>query len=65
MLIHVMMMHLPMGRALLEVEPVAPIIWLALLGCALTVTVTIEIHKLVWNSRQRKATNTAANDGRR
>ena len=64
MLIHIMMMHLPIGRTLLEVEPVAPIIWLALLGCALTVTLAIELHKLVWNSRLRKATKAAANDGR-
>jgi magnesium-transporting ATPase (P-type) len=55
MLIHVAMMHLPVGRTLLEVEPVKPAVWLALLGCALTVTVAMEIHKLVWNSRQRKA----------
>lgn len=64
MLIHVMMMHLPIGRTLLEVEPVAPTIWLALLGCALTVTIAIEIHKLVWNSRLPRATKAAANEGR-
>lgn len=64
MLIHVIMMHVPIGRTLLDVEPVAPIVWFALLGCALTVTVAIEIHKLVWNSRLRKARNAAANDGR-
>jgi len=55
MLIHVAMMHVPVGRTLLDVEPVKPAVWLALLGCALTVTVAMEIHKLVWNSRQRKA----------
>ena len=64
MLIHIMMMYLPLGQTLLEVEPIAPIIWLALLGCALTVTLAIEIHKLVWDSRTRKATKAAANDGR-
>ncbi|MCP4591355.1 MAG: HAD-IC family P-type ATPase [bacterium] len=54
MLIHVVMMYLPVGRTLLEVEPVNPIVWLGLLGCALTVTVAIEIHKNVWRFRHRK-----------
>jgi len=53
MLVHVAMMHLPVGRTLLEVEPVKPAVWLALLGCALTVIVAIEIHKLVWRLRHR------------
>ncbi|MGB2985760.1 MAG: HAD-IC family P-type ATPase [Phycisphaerae bacterium] len=53
MLIHVAMMYLPVGHALLEVEPVRPAVWLALLGSALTVIVAIEIHKLVWRFRHR------------
>jgi magnesium-transporting ATPase (P-type) len=53
MLIHVAMMHLPVGRTLLEVEPVKPAVWLALLGCALTIIVAIEIHKLAWRLRHR------------
>jgi magnesium-transporting ATPase (P-type) len=51
MLIHIAMMHLPVGQTLLEAEPVKPSVWLALLGCALTVIVAIEIHKLVWRFR--------------
>jgi hypothetical protein len=53
MLVHIAMMYLPVGRTLLEVEPVKPAVWLALLGCALTVIVAIEIHKLVWRLRHR------------
>lgn len=53
MLIHVAMMYLPVGQTLLEVEPVRPATWLALLGCALTVTIAMEIHKLVWRFRHR------------
>jgi magnesium-transporting ATPase (P-type) len=65
MLIHVAMMYLPIGRTLLEVEPVHPTVWLALLGCALTVTVAMEIHKFIWNSRRRKAARATANNGRK
>jgi magnesium-transporting ATPase (P-type) len=53
MLIHAAMMYLPVGRTLLEVEPVNPAVWLGLLGCALTVTVAIEIHKQLWRLRHR------------
>ncbi|UCE59796.1 MAG: HAD-IC family P-type ATPase [Phycisphaerales bacterium] len=53
MLVHVAMMYLPVGRTLLEVEPVKPAVWLVLLGCALTVIVAIEIHKLVWRFQHR------------
>jgi magnesium-transporting ATPase (P-type) len=53
MLIHVAMMHLPVGRGLLEVEPVRPAVWAALLGCALTVIIAIEIHKAFWAFRHR------------
>ena len=62
MLIHMAMMHLPVGHSLLEVEPLKPAVWLALLGCALTVTVAMEIHKLIWNLRQRKALGILAKD---
>lgn len=62
MLFHVMMMYLPFGRSLLDVEPVAPIVWIALLGCALTITVAIETHKLIWNSRQRNAGGAAVSE---
>ena len=53
MLVHIAMMYLPVGRTVLEVEPVKPVLWLALLGSALTVIVAIEIHKLVWKLRYR------------
>ncbi|UCE61785.1 MAG: cation transporting ATPase C-terminal domain-containing protein, partial [Phycisphaerales bacterium] len=53
MLVHVAMMYLPVGRTLLDVEPVKPAVWLALLGCALTVIVAIESHKVVWRLRHR------------
>lgn len=53
LLVHVAMMYVPMGQTLLEVEPVKLVVWLALLGCALTVTVAIEIHKLVWRFQHR------------
>ena len=54
MLIHVAMMYLPVGQTLLEVAPVKPVVWLALLGFALTITVAMEIHKLVWWFRHRQ-----------
>ncbi|MCK4659220.1 MAG: HAD-IC family P-type ATPase [Phycisphaerae bacterium] len=55
MLIHIAMMYLPVGHTLLEMEPVNPAAWLGMLGCALTVTVAIEIHKRVWRLRHPKA----------
>jgi len=58
LLVHVLAMHLPGLRHVLETSPVSAETWLALLGLALTVFVAMELHKLTWSLRQR------ARDGR-
>jgi magnesium-transporting ATPase (P-type) len=45
-LIHLVMMHLPIGNALLSTEPVDIKTWGILISLSLTVLVAIEIHKL-------------------
>jgi P-type Ca2+ transporter type 2C len=47
LVIHVMMLHLPLGHALLDTEPVNISLWKLLLPLGLTVLVAIELHKLL------------------
>jgi magnesium-transporting ATPase (P-type) len=44
-LLHVLMMHLPIGHALLGTGPVNLVVWLRLIGLSLSVLVVIEIDK--------------------
>lgn len=46
-LIHLLMLYLPWGQALLGTEPVSGDTWLLLFGCALSVLLMMELHKLV------------------
>ena len=45
-LIHLMMLYLPWGQALLGTEPVDGETWLLLIACALSVLLVMELHKL-------------------
>ncbi len=54
-MIHVGAMYLPLGRILLQTEPVQPSTWILLLALALTVFITMEIHKWFWARRYRSA----------
>ena len=46
--IHVAMLYLPFGQALLETEAVSLEHWAMLLVCALSILVVMELHKLWW-----------------
>jgi magnesium-transporting ATPase (P-type) len=51
--IHVAMLYLPFGQALLETEAVSLEHWGMLVACALSILVVMELHKAWWNRRQR------------
>jgi magnesium-transporting ATPase (P-type) len=55
LLVHVVAMHLPLTRAVLQIEPVRLSTWVGLFALALTVLVAIEMHKSTWALRQRHA----------
>jgi len=50
--LHVLMMHLPIGRLLLGTQPVRLPTWLALGALALGVFLVIELHKWTWRWRR-------------
>lgn len=50
-LLHVAMLYLPIGHRVLRTEPVSLLTWLTLLALALTIFVTMEIHKWTWRLR--------------
>lgn len=62
LLIHVAMLYLPAGHALLSTEPVGVLNWAVLIALALTVLVAMEIHKWSWRVR-RCRTPSAAPEG--
>jgi magnesium-transporting ATPase (P-type) len=47
-LLHLAMMHLPIGQALLRTEPVSASTWLVMVPLALTILVAMEFHKWLW-----------------
>jgi magnesium-transporting ATPase (P-type) len=51
LLLHVLAMHLPIGRSVLETAPVSPMMWLTLFGLALVILPVIELHKWTWVRR--------------
>jgi len=48
-LIHVLMLNLPAGQALLGTEPVSALTWAVLIIVALSLLLTMELHKVYWN----------------
>lgn len=50
--IHVLAMHLPVMQRILGVEPVDLPTFAGLLGLALTIVITMEIHKWWWRTRR-------------
>lgn len=54
-LLHVTMMYLPVGQAILRTEPVSASVWLAMVPLALTILCAMELHKWLWGRRQRPA----------
>lgn len=52
-LIHLGAMYLPLGQKILKTEPVGVDTWVLLLGLALTIFITIEIHKRLWALRNK------------
>ena len=54
-LIHIGALYTPGISTVLEAEPVTLIHWIKLLGIALFVLVTMELHKLVWWRRRRNS----------
>ncbi len=51
LLIHVGAMFTPLGHEVLRIEPVSPLVFVAMLGLALTVFAAMEIHKWTWRLR--------------
>ncbi len=56
-LVHVAAMHLPALRSVLATGPVGFQVWVTLFGLALSVFVAMELHKLAWAVRARRARN--------
>jgi magnesium-transporting ATPase (P-type) len=54
-LLHVTVMHIPLGQTVLQTAPVHYITWATLFGLALTVVVAIELHKWTWAWQHSKA----------
>lgn len=54
LLLHVAMMVLPPGRAVLQTAPVPPLAWAGLLAVAATIVAAMEVHKLLWRRRVRR-----------
>ncbi len=52
-LIHLGAMYLPLGQKILKTEPVGVDTWVLLLALALTIFITIEIHKRLWALRNK------------
>ncbi|MBT8106337.1 MAG: HAD-IC family P-type ATPase [Woeseiaceae bacterium] len=53
--IHVAMTYLPIGNRLLTTEPIDGDLWLVLLALSLPILLIMELHKLSWAVRQRRA----------
>lgn len=56
LLIHVGAMYLPLGQEILQTEPVQLNTWIVLLALALTIFITMEIHKWLWTLRDKSLT---------
>ena len=56
--IHVTMLYLPFGNALLGTQPVDASSWLLLFAMSLSILVLLELHKLSWYLRQRRRQRT-------
>ena len=57
--IHVSMLYLPFGNALLGTKPVDASSWLMLFMLSLSILVLLELHKLSWYLRQRRRQRSA------
>lgn len=55
LLVHVAAMYLPIGQSILGTEPVSLEMWGVVGALALTIFITMEIHKLTWWFRNRPA----------
>jgi magnesium-transporting ATPase (P-type) len=51
LLLHVAAMYLPLGREVLQTEPVSTGAWVVLFALALTVFIALELHKWTWRLR--------------
>jgi len=54
LLLHVAMMVLPPGRAVLHTAPLPPLAWAGLLAVAASIVAAMEVHKLLWRRRVRR-----------
>lgn len=54
LLLHVVTMFVPLGQAVLKVEPVSITTFVSLWGLALSVLVVMEIHKWTWARREQE-----------
>jgi P-type Ca2+ transporter type 2C len=50
-LIHLLAMYLSLGQTFLRTEPVDITTWMLAFGCALSILLVMEIHKLTWKYR--------------
>jgi magnesium-transporting ATPase (P-type) len=61
-LLHLLVMHLPIGHALLGTAPLSPDLWLRLLGLSLSVLVVVEIDKARHRLGCRRASGATSGD---
>ncbi len=54
-LVHLGSMYLPFMQRVLQTEPVNLTTWAVLIGLALTIFVAMELHKVIWRRRERRA----------
>ena len=52
--VHVAMLYMPFGNALLGTEPVGARLWLLLFALSLSILALMELHKLSWYLRYRR-----------
>ena len=57
--IHVAMLYMPFGNALLSTEPVGAELWLLLFALSLSILALMELHKLSWYLRYRRTSSQA------
>lgn len=52
-LLHICMLYLPIGQAMLHTEPISFKAWLILLGLSASLLAAMELHKVSWTKRQK------------
>jgi len=54
LLLHLVMMHLPLGRLVLHTAPLPAMAWAGLLAVAASIVPVMEVHKALWRRRMAR-----------